>query len=233
MARTGISYEDVASVIENLMVNGEKPTILKIRETLGGIGSPNTISKYLKQWKEQALKSNIDSIPESSVEKIPAAISSTNKPVDTMSNNENRNISSENMTSKQQLESLAPSIQALVESSKNASSELLNAMNTEWNIILNEKDDEIKIRKLHAALIKEQTRREAAEKVAQESKVYSETIKSQVAQRINELKDSLEAEIAFLNGQIRKLKKESESDIDYYREQIEKANNKLINLASK
>ncbi|MDC0534407.1 DNA-binding protein [Francisellaceae bacterium] len=232
MARTGISYEDVVSVIENLMVNGEKPTILKIREALGGSGSPNTISKYLKQWKESALASNKSKTPLNITEEINQPSDSINDHVEPMSDNKSTN-SIENPTAKQQLESLSPSIQALIDSSKSVSSELLNAMSTEWNIILNEKDEEIKIRKLHAALIKEQTRREASEKVAQESKLYSETLKSQVAQRITELKDSLESEIAFLNGQIRKLKKESEADIDYYRAQIEKANNKLINIASK
>ena len=227
MARTGITYEDVSKVIENLMVNGEKPTILKIREALGGIGSPNTISKYFKQWKDKAIESNKEATntPSSSIEPS----SKEEQTITELEPIENETQPAAEKT----LKSLDSTIKSLIDNAQNISSELLNTMSNEWNIILSEKNDEIKIRKLHAALIKEQTRREAAEKVAQESKIYSEVLKEQVSQRISDLKDALEAEIAFLNGQIRKLKKEAESDIDYYRTQLEKANNKLIEVVNK
>jgi len=226
MARTGITYEDVAKIIEELMIKGDKPTILSIREGLGGVGSPNTISKYLKEWREKALQSNKQTselnIPDETIEESEKTIVLE----------QSDNIQSKVTSATTSLESLDPIVQSLLQSSKKLSSELLNAMSHEWDIILNEKNDDIKIRKLHSALIKEQARREVAEKIAQESKSYSETIKEQVAQRINELKESLESEVAFLNGQIRKLKKESETDIDYYRDQLDKANNKLIEVAN-
>lgn len=241
MARSSITYENVVNTIESLMANGEKPTILKIREALGGVGSPNTISKYLRQWKEQALKSNQASVVEQTDQPVESS-SQTHNTDDTKQANACDNTSTPPPSSStkgtpnmeqadRQLSSLNDAVQSLIHNAEDISSDLLSTMSNEWNVILNEKDEQIKIRKLHAALIKEQTRREAAEKVAQESKVYSETIKEQVAQRINELKDSLESEIAFLNTQIRKLKKEAEIDIDYYRNQLEKANQKLIELA--
>lgn len=50
MARTGISYEQVAHAADTLMGRGEKPTIQAIRAEIG-TGSPNTIHKHLTAWK--------------------------------------------------------------------------------------------------------------------------------------------------------------------------------------
>ncbi|WP_340367478.1 DNA-binding protein, partial [Marinobacter azerbaijanicus] len=46
MARTGITYEQVATVADALVGQGEKPSIQRIREQLG-TGSPNTIHRHL------------------------------------------------------------------------------------------------------------------------------------------------------------------------------------------
>ena len=50
MARTGITYEQVATVADALVGQGEKPSIQRIREQLG-TGSPNTIHRHLKAWR--------------------------------------------------------------------------------------------------------------------------------------------------------------------------------------
>ena len=50
MARPGISYEQVATVADALVGQGEKPSIQRIRERLG-TGSPNTIHRHLKTWR--------------------------------------------------------------------------------------------------------------------------------------------------------------------------------------
>ncbi len=99
-------------------------------------------------------------------------------------------------------------------------------------MILNESNPELKIRKLYAALVKEQTRRESAEQVAKEARIYADTLKEQTTQRISDLRDSLEGQIAFLNGQIRQLKRESEQSLEYYRNQLEKSNNALAKKRS-
>jgi colicin import membrane protein len=52
MARTGISYEQVAAAADALIGEGQSnPTINAIRERLG-TGSPNTIHQHLKVWNE-------------------------------------------------------------------------------------------------------------------------------------------------------------------------------------
>lgn len=52
MARTGISYEQVAAAADALVGEGQSnPTINAIRERLG-TGSPNTIHRHLSTWNE-------------------------------------------------------------------------------------------------------------------------------------------------------------------------------------
>lgn len=53
MARIGITYEQVSAAIDQLIADGANPTINGIREVLG-TGSPNTIHKHLKTWKQAA-----------------------------------------------------------------------------------------------------------------------------------------------------------------------------------
>ncbi len=117
-----------------------------------------------------------------------------------------------------------PILKALLEQSKATSNDLLNSMSQEWDVILNETDLEIKVRKLHAALIKEQTRRETAEKLAQEAKMYTDIVQEQTSQRVSELRNDYESRIDFLNKEINRLKDEAEQDLNYYRNQLEKAN---------
>ena len=50
MARPGISYENVQHAADQLVANGDKPTIQAVRAALG-TGSPNTIHKHLQQWR--------------------------------------------------------------------------------------------------------------------------------------------------------------------------------------
>ena len=211
MARPGITYEAVAEAAQKLLLKNEKITILKIRDELGGIGSTTTISKFYKEWKINALASNTEAVSHS--------IAETHKK------------SESNLVEKDK--HLDSNIQALVDSSNNLTQDMLNIMTDEWDIILNEKNTDIKIRKLQAALIKEQSRRESAENMSREAKQYACAIKEQITHRVNELRDTLESQISFLNTQIRTLKKNTEQDITYYREQLQKANDKILSLSKK
>jgi hypothetical protein len=211
MARPGITYEAVAEAAQALLLRNEKITILKIRDELGGVGSTTTISKFYKEWKVNALASSANAI------KKPDPQEQT-QTTEIMTDKQNHNLH------------LDDNVKALLENSSQLSQEMLNTMSDEWNTILNESDTEIKIRKLHAALIKEQSRRESAENMSRDAKHYAEAIKEQITHRVNELKDTLEGQISFLNTQIRTLKKASEQDLEYYREQLTKANKKIISL---
>ena len=86
----------------------------------------------------------------------------------------------------------------------------------------------VRVRKLESMIVKEQSRRECAEKMVVEVKDYADVIKDQVAQRINEANQSMDNEVARLNDEIKRLKKEADQDLKYYRELLEAANVKLM-----
>lgn len=50
MARTGVRYEDVQRAIDDLLAQGESPSVQKVREVLG-TGSFTTISEHLREWR--------------------------------------------------------------------------------------------------------------------------------------------------------------------------------------
>lgn len=52
MARTGITFDQVARHADAMQAEGRNPTIQGLREALGGTGSPNTIHKHLTAWRE-------------------------------------------------------------------------------------------------------------------------------------------------------------------------------------
>ena len=52
MARSGITYEQFAAATDELLANNETITINSVRAKLG-TGSPNTIHRFLQEWKEK------------------------------------------------------------------------------------------------------------------------------------------------------------------------------------
>ncbi len=106
--------------------------------------------------------------------------------------------------------------------------DLFSNISDEWSTLLNESYDEIKIKKLYSALVKESIRRETAERLAKDAKSYCDLIQEQSKQRISDLKESLESQIAFLTQQIKDLKVESSKNLDYYRNELKKATRSLI-----
>jgi chromosome segregation ATPase len=52
MPHQGINFERVAAAADALVEEGKQPTIRAIREKLGQTGSPNTILRHLKVWRE-------------------------------------------------------------------------------------------------------------------------------------------------------------------------------------
>jgi len=65
MARPGVEYDDVARVAQQLMSQGEVPSVQKIRLRLG-TGSNTTINAHLKAWQAQlAAKKPSPVLPES------------------------------------------------------------------------------------------------------------------------------------------------------------------------
>ncbi|QLE78233.1 kinesin [Francisella sp. Scap27] len=110
--------------------------------------------------------------------------------------------------------------------------ELFSNISEEWSTVLNESDEEIKVKKLYSALVKESIRRETAERLAKDAKSYCDLVQEQAKQRITDLKESLENQITFLTQQIKDLKEESAKNLDHYRGELKKATRSLIDNKS-
>ena len=54
MTRLGITSKEVEEIAENILAEGENPTIEKIRRVLG-TGSNSTIAKHLHEWRSNRL----------------------------------------------------------------------------------------------------------------------------------------------------------------------------------
>jgi len=73
MARTGVSYEEVEKVANQLYQQGITPTVLRVRETLG-TGSNTTLARHLKDWHEQYFSEQSSRIPMSIPEELTASV---------------------------------------------------------------------------------------------------------------------------------------------------------------
>ena len=106
--------------------------------------------------------------------------------------------------------------------------ELFSNISEEWSTLLNESDNEIKIKKLYSALVKESIRRETAERLAKDARSYCDIVQEQSKQRITDMKEGLESQITFLTQKIKDLKDESTKNLDYYRDELKKSTKDLI-----
>jgi len=166
----------------------------------------NTISKYLRKWKENIM-------PKKMLENTSNYTNNDNEKIKTKSENfEDLNYSF---------------IQLMLNESDALNKEILGDMNEEWSDILCGANDKVKVKKLYAALVKEQMRRETAQKIAKESKDYAFAIKEQTTKRMSDLRHSLVNQVDFLNKQIKELKEDTRESLNYYREQLDKSNTHL------
>jgi chromosome segregation ATPase len=62
MARTGITFDDVARSANELLSRGENPTIQRIREQLGS-GSNTTIANHLRRWQQARREASVPALP--------------------------------------------------------------------------------------------------------------------------------------------------------------------------
>lgn len=209
MIRSVLEYDDVVNAINKIVDDNGKITISAIRQVIGG-GNVSLIGKYLKLWKESVKSS---------------AVKQDDKSIADGSEKFSNNCAKDDI--KQSGNDEDAFVKNLMDSSSELSDDILISMSEEWDVILKESNSEKKCRKLYASLVKEQIRRETAEKIAEEAKNYADSIKEQISQRISDLRSLLEEQISFLNVQISQLKKEAETDLEYYRSQLEKVNRAL------
>ena len=87
-----------------------------------------------------------------------------------------------------------------------------------------------RIRRLEGELMKEQSRRQAAERLSVEAQQYAELIKAEVGDHVNDLKLEMDEQINQLKQDIRDIQVKADQDLCEYRAYLEKANQALAVL---
>lgn len=254
MPRPGLTYDDVAQAANTLNQQGTNPTIQNIRESLG-TGSPITISKHLKTWKEaqksgliqpeapaaaerklsRRAPASVESTPETlasedntvQVETIEALSIDTNTPNDI--SNINESASMQKAPAKTFNKRERPQQAKQPQDQSKPKTQKLDSFELTAASLMGLSEDHLKIKilQLETAIAKEQSRREAAEAMARDIKDYAELLKSEVQQRITDMEQAYDRTIAELKANAEQLRKNAAEDLKYYRSALEKANVKL------
>ncbi|MDO8954788.1 MAG: DNA-binding protein [Gammaproteobacteria bacterium] len=255
MAKPGVSYEEVVATAVDLEKQGENLSVERIKELLGNRGSLATINRFLKEWKGQLqgtlagttqafnLTSETMQEPSNNASEDAGNLSAANasSPAEPTSGN---TIDPQVVVPVQNVvqdESTPPVAVKAAEAPKHAPRVHQNRNNhhvEEPKEVyqaerLEDLDDNaliIKIRRLETSLAKEQSRREAAEKMAEDAKQYADIIKEQIGQRIADLRQTMEVNINHLKSEARDIKQNSDGDLKFYRDQLQKANVKIVAL---
>lgn len=242
MARVGLNFVEVAAAFEKLLSQGEQPTPEKILEFLGR-GTLPVIQKHLQHIMDQ---SRLDLITQE--ERTPAAVnpepivhvapSVQTEPTVTIEAPTPAATSEKPASS----ESAAPGKRVFKRdrfanrNNNNNGSHQTKPMEFEEIAVeapleqLSEETLVTKVRRLESILMKEQLRRESAEKIMVDTKDYAESIKEQVGQRINDLRENMALVVEQLKTQLREQKQNFDQDLKYYQEQLSKANEKIATL---
>jgi hypothetical protein len=219
MAKPGVTYEEVIAAAQDLEKSGEKLSVNRIREVLGNRASIASINRFIKDWKGQ---------PEAGQ----ASETMQQQPLN-LANEDEGNQAAAGTSHSEGGQDESNSASEPVRSHAKTASPFDEPKETCQPERLEDLDDNaliIKIRRLETLLSKEQSRREAAEKMAEEAKEYADIIKEQIGQRVADLKQSMEVIINQLKAEAREMKHNADSDLKFYREQLQKANVKILSL---
>ncbi|ODN43807.1 DNA-binding protein [Piscirickettsia litoralis] len=225
MPRPGLTYDEITEAANRVLAAGEKPTINRVREALGGRGSSTTISRYLKDWKRQVQEGQL----------------AEPQKVETEESTAKKEVAVPAASVEEQASVVAPVEAAAVESAISIDEELqlcFSEEEYELPAVTNEQfrpvetDSElealrrehealkIQFRRLNSAVNKERIRRQAFEMLAREAKEYVNVIKEQVGQRILDLRMASDQTINQLKAHAREAKQESERELKFYREEL-------------
>ncbi|QGN95590.1 hypothetical protein Psal071_01089 [Piscirickettsia salmonis] len=221
MPRPGLTYDEITEAANRVLAAGEKPTINRVREALGGRGSSTTISRYLKDWKRQVqeaggvveLDDNVD-VPQIEEE----AADASNAPLEKLKVDSDIDVESAETSA------TAASIAADEEYELPAiTHEQFRSVEggSELEVLKREHEAlKIQFRRLNSAVNKERIRRQAFEMLAREAKEYVNVIKEQIGQRILDLRMASDQTINQLKAHAREAKQESERELKFYREEL-------------
>ena len=245
MPRVTVSKEEVTAAFEKLLSRGEAPSAENIYSLLGK-GALSTINRYIRDIiteSNQAILAHQEQLEvKTEFTPPPLEIMLTPNVQKTESLALAFEVEQQHLPSRQELPFTAPVAAPSMPTPTQVRKKRTHYEErrpSEPEIIepplesLPEETLVIKVRRLESMLLKEQARREASERISLDARTYAEQIKAQVAERINDLKQTMEHVIEQLKQQLKEQKHNYEQDLRFYREQLQKGNQKLISLLGK
>ncbi|OAJ35437.1 DNA-binding protein [Piscirickettsia salmonis] len=230
MPRPGLTYDEITEAANRVLAAGEKPTINRVREALGGRGSSTTISRYLKDWKRQVQEAGgvvelDDNVDAPQIKEEVADISNASS--------EELKVDSDIGVESTEASAIAASVavdEELQLCFADEEYELPAITNEQFRSVEGDSELEvlkrehealkIQFRRLNSAVNKERIRRQAFEMLAREAKEYVNVIKEQIGQRILDLRMASDQTINQLKAHAREAKQESERELKFYREEL-------------
>lgn len=240
MARIIVSLAEVAAAFEKLLTQGSAPSASNIQSFLGK-GTEAQIQKHIDTLIEQSKR---DVQVPLALEPAPAEAAPATQPpppteqrrpqfqVKKFERRENKNPRNSNHPHQKNNHNNASGNnyhrpiedEVVYQDLQEPVAEVpLESLTTEQLVI--------KIRRMESILLKEQARRETAERIAIETKDYADSIKEQVAHRINDLRQSMDVVLEQLKAELREQKQAYAEDLKFYDAALQKANEKLIRIA--
>ena len=242
MPRISLSFAEVSAAFEKLLTHGEQPTAEKIQALLGK-GNLAGIQKFLVEILAQSRSDLTAKQGEEEPSHAPKEPLAPPAPTET-SAEPSLELTTKDSHQEGEVHPTPSSQRRLVKrerftrhphspphSSQNHSRHIEVEEVAEPS--LEQLSDEvltIKIRRLESSLMKEQMRREMAERIMEETREYADSIKEQVSQRINDLRQTMDLVIEQLKTQLREQKQSFDQDLKLYQDHLNKANEKIVSL---
>lgn len=213
MARSGITYEEVVSAAESLLIQGENPTAEKIRIVLGNTGSFTTLSKHINKWRDERLPALVSGKLQALLptDPINQAVQSV---WETLKKEQQKEIQSFKTETQEHIEAKDQTISALREkvTALSKSEEVLKK--NSQALLQDFQANEQKLQELQQSLIKANHKSDSYEQLlAQQSENHKQAIdelKASNYQTIAELKDSQALITQSLTDEIEKTREKME-----------------------
>lgn len=215
MSRLGITLEEVSSAAQEIISSGQNPTIEKVRSALGSRGSNSTISKYLNQWRQQALPAQLNQELNSPIVQQSDAVSSA---VDQV-------WASLQAESKQEIEQLKSDFAekyAIQQQELTATHETLTQQQHQ-NLKLTQQLNDLTQKNKELIVFNEQ---QTAELLIEKTKIkeldsnlQENTLRTQ--QHIQEIQQLKDEQVQYLSNQITELGVKNQAEVELLRNRIE------------
>lgn len=220
MGRLGITYDQIAQAAENILADGENPTIDKVRRLLGDTGSNSNISRYLREWKTKRMQGASSPLqPRADMpDSLTRAVADMWEKIREESDSENTRIRETAESTVTQIQELNAALQeklTTVQATLEKTQLTLNHLQADYQL---SQQTLIEERQKNAVLIE---RIKHAEETNQKAQIETQ-------QRLVEQQQSNEAMVSHLKNEIAELQKQHQHAFSDLKEQTEKQRQTLI-----